>query len=126
MDLGGRNGEGAGGVVKGVFHAEGGSVLFAFEEPDAAEAGKDLGVAGAIFGQGCFVLKVNIRIWSQWIDQGVILTLSIDLEYCFNSANTWPRLTYTLASRSVSRTFEKIWTAAVRSFLSSTKAIPIP
>ena len=44
VDLGGGNGEGALGILKGGSHERGGTVLFAFEEIDAAKAGEDLRV----------------------------------------------------------------------------------
>ena len=58
VDLGGGDGEGAAGVVEGGFHGGLGFVLFAFEEIDAAEAGEDLGIGGAVFGECGFVLKM--------------------------------------------------------------------
>ncbi len=57
VDLGGSNGERATGVVEGGFDGGGVSVLFAFQEEDAAEAGKDLRVGGTVFMEGLFVLK---------------------------------------------------------------------
>jgi len=59
VNLVGGNGKGTGGVVKGIFHPEGGFVLFAFEEPDAAKTCEDLGIAGTVFGQGCFILGIE-------------------------------------------------------------------
>lgn len=46
------------GIREGCFHGGGGLVEFAFEEPDAAEAGEDLGVGGSVVGEGGFVLGI--------------------------------------------------------------------
>ncbi len=56
VDLRRGNSEGAARVVERVFHRGGISVLFAFEEPDTAEAGKDLRVRGAVFVEGKLIL----------------------------------------------------------------------
>ena len=65
VDLFGGDLQSALGVVEGGFHSGGGLVVFALEKPDASEAGKDLGVMGAVFGKGGFILvKLADRVHS--------------------------------------------------------------
>ena len=62
VDLFGGDFEGALGVVKGRFHGGRGLVVFAFEKPNAAEAGKNLRVVSSIFGKSGFILVESV-IW---------------------------------------------------------------
>ena len=86
VNLGRCKTERATGILEGGFHSGRRFVLFAFEEPDAAKTGEDLGVGGAIFVEGHIVLYAKEGYVSNAGASGESMHLHSQWTVCIASA----------------------------------------